>query len=391
MIKYKRKEITVTLTQLFFALLRAYFNENYDELSNVEKPTEQTLSDLYLLASVHDLAHVIEKPLKKLGYLADSPTKAKFKKAKNTAIFRYIEQSGAYDSICALLEEEKIQYVPLKGALIRDLYPSPEQRSACDIDILIHESDMEKALSLISEKLGFERDGKCFHDVSLSRGTVHLELHYNITEDDARLDKLLSRAWDYVEENENCKQKFTNEFFVFHVIAHMCHHFLHGGCGVKSLLDLWMIRKKLSYNEEKLLLMLDECELMTFYYAMCQLSDIWFSDGENTKHTLTMQKYILSGGAYGERKNRISAQKKENGGKLAYVYRRIFIPRRHLEMLYPALKDHPMLLPLCHVRRWLRVVRKGRGSDAINELSYAALPNSQNDKEIEAMLDFLGL
>ena len=234
----------LTATELTMSLLRAQISGDLTCVSAIEKPSDEMLLQVYRLSFSHDLAHIVASSLDRLGYLSDSTVKTAFKKAQNTAIFRYIEQSDAYESICSSLDSEGIPYVPLKGAVIRDLYPSPEQRSACDIDVLVRESDMQKAENTV-KKLGFERTGKCFHDVAFTRGTVHLELHYNITEDDTRLDRLLSHAWEHVKESDTCKHNFTNEFFTFHLVAHSCYHFLHGGCGIKPLLDLWILRNKL--------------------------------------------------------------------------------------------------------------------------------------------------
>ena len=52
-------------------------------------------------------------------------------------------------------------------------------RISCDIDILVHENDLERATNHLINNLGYSYDGKGAHDVSLFLDKrVHLELHY---------------------------------------------------------------------------------------------------------------------------------------------------------------------------------------------------------------------
>ena len=214
---------------LMLSLIRAQVIGDLSVITD-NNPTEDVLADIYSLSNMHDISHMVCASLEKAKIPMSEELKAAYTKTFQRAIFRYANQANVYDEIYKLFETEKIPYLPLKGSVIRVLYPSPELRAACDIDILVHEEDLDRAQALLIEKLGFERTGKCFHDVSLYLGSVHLELHYNIKEDGPRLDSLLSRVWEFVSPCENSYRcKMTDEFFAFHIVAHTCYHFLHGG------------------------------------------------------------------------------------------------------------------------------------------------------------------
>ena len=66
------------------------------------------------------------------------------------------------------------------------------------------------------------------------------------------------------------------------------------------------------------------------------------------------------------------------------------MPRKNLEVLYPKLKKHKILLPFCQVKRWFKVFDRQkynkikRITDARNSV------NSKDSEKIRDMLDFLG-
>ncbi len=376
---------------LMMSLIRAQIVGDLSVITD-KKPTEKTLADIYRLSNMHDISHMVGASLEKAKIPMSEELKAAYTKTFQRAIFRYANQTNVYEEICKLFETEKIPYLPLKGSVIRDLYPSPEFRAACDIDILVHEEDLERAQSLLVEKLGFEWDGKCYHNASLFLGSVHFELHYNITECDPRLDPMLLRVWEFASPCENSyRYKMTDEFFAFHIVAHTCHHFLRGGCGIKPFMDLWILRNKTDFNEQGVVELCRECGIETFFFAICALSDVWFSGKKHTEDTEMLEKYILMGGTYGVSANRIVVGKNKKGGKIRYLINRIFIPREGLQRLFPILKKYPILLPLCHVNRWVRVIKHGRGKIALNEIAYTVSIPKDKDAEIKEMLDKLKL
>ena len=122
--------------------------------------------------------------------------------------------------IIKLLEENKVDYLPLKGSIIQAYYPEPWMRTSCDIDILVKEEDLARAVDTLKEKLAYTSDDRRnYHDISLySPNGVHLELHFSIQENMESIDDLLSRVWDYavLVEGREYQYQQTNEYFLFH-------------------------------------------------------------------------------------------------------------------------------------------------------------------------------
>ena len=222
-----------------FALLRcAVFGENLSEHDKNEAVEKSQL--LYAMARHHDLAHLLDYAYKTNGISANNEETAfKFIKQQAMAVLRYENINLALGNISSLFEEEHIPFIPLKGAVIREMYPEPWMRTSCDIDVLVQEKDLDRAEKAIVEKLGFVSKGeRNYHDISLYLDDVHLELHFNIKENMENIDPLLSKVWEYAAPKKEGSYEYalTNEFFLFQHVAHMSYHVIHGGMGIKGFM-----------------------------------------------------------------------------------------------------------------------------------------------------------
>ena len=94
------------------------------------------------LADAHDLSHLLGQALSDLGLLGEDETSQKFRSRALQAVYRYGKQKREFERICAVLEEEKIPYIPMKGAVIRKRYPEGWMRSSCDIDVFVKKNDV---------------------------------------------------------------------------------------------------------------------------------------------------------------------------------------------------------------------------------------------------------
>ena len=377
-----------------FALLKsAVLGKELDELSKQDASEKADL--LYEMARHHDLAHLVDYAYKTNGIsIPDETVAFKFLKQQAMSVMRYETLNVELERICDLLENEKIPFVPLKGAVIRNLYPQGWMRTSCDIDILVHEENLGRVEKALCEKLGYTSRGeRAYHDISLYSDTgVHLELHFNIKENMNNIDRLLEKVWDYASPKKDGGYEYvlTNEFLMFQHIAHMSFHVVFGGCGIKAYMDLVLLRQKVSFDEKVLFKMLEGWGIKTFYDVSVRLSKAWFEDGEHDETTLLLQKYLLGGGTYGTVKNYIAVAS-SRGGKFSYLLKRVFMPYDLLCTKYPNLKDKPYLLPYYQVRRWLRIVISGRIKDTSKEFSAGSDITDENARDVKKLFDSIGL
>lgn len=336
--------------------------------------SEEELKELYKLSKKHDLAHIVGNALIKSGVLTEGRVKAAFEKEIFTAVYRYEKLNYELGEIRRALGEAKIPFIPLKGAVIRKYYPEPWERTSCDIDVLVKEEDLDRAISALVNALGYtcERREKGSHDMQLySQSGMHLELHYSLIEDHVigEADKLLRNVWDYTECIDGTSEiVLTDEMYYYYHIAHMAKHFVYGGCGVRPFLDVWILKHKLLYSESGRNELLKKGGLDTFAKYSELLSEIWFGDETHTETTKELEYFILNGGVYGTLENRVSVQQNKEGGKIKYIFSRIWLPYDVLRFQYPALNKRKFLLPFYEMCRWFKLIFKGRAKRGVSEL-----------------------
>lgn len=367
---------------LIFVGNEIFGNEITNETKNLI--TEEFLKDLFKLSKQHDLAHLVGNALDKNGLLPDnSDAKSRFLKERNMAIFRYEQIQYEIDQICDVLEQAKIQFIPLKGSVMRQYYPEPWMRTSCDIDVLVHEEDLQKAIDFLKSELNYRYESTGNHDAHLfSESGVHLELHYKLEPNDEQWNVVLEKIWDNLVEKNAGRCVLTQEMFYFYHVAHMVVHFKVGGCGVRPFLDLYLLKKHTTYNKTKLDEMLEQGGLIAFNNAVCALSDYWFADGEESPIVLELNDFILNAGMYGDMKNRVSIEKAKKKSKFKILWSRIFLPYSQLKYQYPTLQKCSILYPFYTIKRWFKLLKKENRKRATKELR----ETTQGDKEKQARI-----
>lgn len=356
---------------------------------------DKTLNSLLSISKAHDITQILFPALDevqefKSGYIGAE----KFKQIFYISLYRYEKQNYELKLLSKTLEEEQISFILLKGSVIRQYYPNPWMRTSCDIDILIKKIDLEKAKDIIIRDLKYSLMGNSTHDVSLlSPSGVCLELHFELKEPNFRDSPLLTDVWNSTEITQISEFEYgmSNELFLFYHIYHMAKHFIHGGCGIKALIDLWVIKNKIGYDEYKARKLLRDNELLDFYIKSVYLTKVWFEGLEHDDISLQMEKYIIRGGVYGTSENRITVQQQKKGGKFKYALSRIFIPYNELKFYYPILQKHKWLTPFMEIRRWFKLAFCGGAKRSINELKYNSSITQDKAAETKQFLKDIGL
>ena len=285
-------------------------------------------------------------------------------------IISYQEQMDQeLHSTCELLEKAELAYLPLKGAVIRRLYPEPWLRTSGDIDILNRDAD-GAAKYLV--KHGYQYKMKGSHDISvISPQGVLVELHFQLIDTDAKVNSILEQVWDYAKLREgNQHYEMAPELFYFYHIAHMAKHMIHGGCGIRFFADIWLMRHKISLDEDLLNQLLRRGGLLTFAKQAEHLSRVWFEDCRPTPLDLELEHFILNSGVFGSRSNKVKLARSHWESSLKFFFLRLFLPYGQMILHYPVLKKHPLLLPVFWVRRWAGVIlKRGKLRKVIHEVS----------------------
>lgn len=300
------------------------------------------------------------------------------------------QQSHVLAQASAALSAAGIKHVPLKGAVLRPMYPAEWMRNSCDVDILVHENDLEQAEAAL-RGLGYEKDedSKSAHDVIFHAGKVHLELHYTLIESYRfpEVSAVLETVWERLLPIDGCRYAMTDEMFYFYHVAHMLKHFENGGCGIRSFTDIWVLNHLTEFDRERRYALLREGGIETFALRSEELAEAWFTDF-SLPHLDALESFVISGGAYGNTENSVAVKKSRKGGKLKYLFSRLFVPYSQLRKYYPVLNKHPYLLPVFEVVRWFSALK--RGKTYARELS-ATMTGLGEDDSTRSLLSELGI
>lgn len=267
-------------------------------------------------------------------------------------------------------EEKGIEYMPLKGTILKQMYPSHEMRAMCDGDVLIH-AEQRQLLQSIMEQLGYTPLSESDHEWNWAGPELKVELHKRlVSSDDKDYYSYFGEGWQFAKTRQGCRWAMSKEdAFVFE-FAHFARHYCTNGVNVRHILDLW-IHMRSSENLDKQYIRdnLAKMELEVFYDNIMTLIKAWFYDGPWDERTEFISDYIFSGGVTKAISDRARlTQNTGRAGKSTLFVKRMFPSKQHIIWSYPRLEKWP--LPLAWVARWwlLLTVRRKQREDRQQEM-----------------------
>ncbi len=383
--------------EMLFALLRSGIRGAQMAGTEWETFAPDMLSQLCSIACKHDIAPILGAGLDANGLkLPGNAHYERIMQETMKAAFRQERMERAFQQICAVLEENAIAYIPLKGAVIRNFYPEPWMRTSCDIDILVRREALEPAIAGLVVQLGCNEAERAAHDVSLHTPSgQHIELHFDLVEEGRAkaANAVLADIWHHAQTKTGWKYQYEmpDAWFYFYHIAHMVKHFEVGGCGIRPLIDLWILDHLDNVDCAGREALLERGGLLQFAKLARHLSECWLENAEPDEITKKMQRFILSGGVYGSAENRVALQQTRQGGKAGYLLSRVLAPYDKLRRYYPILEKYPWLMPAMQVRRWGMLLRPEVAGMAKRELSANKAMESAAAADMNQFLEELGL
>lgn len=383
---------------MLLVLLRSLLRKEPVSQEDLAQFSPEMLIKVCKLAAAHDLLHLPGAAFRQSGVSLPEKLSKVLEERELLAVLRHERLDRQLNAIRDLFEKEGIPFLPLKGAVIRPLYPEGWMRTSCDIDILVPKEQLDQAQHLLEEKLEYR--AKCargHHEVSLySPGGVHLELHFSILKNMEPTDTVLRRVWEYAHPVApgRMEHKLEGAFFLFHIICHTMHHFVTGGCGIRPLMDWHLLGEGIEVDGAVFQGLLAECGMEKFTETISLLTEKWFGEKilteEESALLAPVERYILRGGLYGTTEQR-SAMNRAKKGRIRHILSRIFWPFRALKEQYPVLEKHPWLYPVCQVRRWIKMLRRGRLKRSLQEAKDTSAVSKEESAEMKELLQSVGL
>ena len=270
------------------------------------------------------------------------------------------------------LEQEKIWYMPLKGTIIKELYPSIGMRQMSDFDILFDKEYAESVRDILLD-LGFscKHFGKGNHDVYFKQPVSNFEMHTGLfgQSNKPEIYQYYKNVKDCLikDEDNNFGYHFRNEDLYIYLTAHEYKHFSGRGTGLRSLLDIYVFWQKLGsqLDEEYISSEMKKLGISDFEQQNRSLALHLFGGSELTEQDCKMLEYVIFSGTYGTFQNSIENRVKKNGGgekgKRAYIRNKLFMPLESVKKYYPFYYKHKALLPVLFFYRIGKAVTVKQG------------------------------
>ena len=323
---------------------------------------------LYKFSKAHSIVNTVCYALEKLNMLPEEYA-ALFCRELKIGRAREATQELELEEISAQLEGRGIKYMPLKGSVMKHLYPRPDLRSMCDLDIQ-YDKSRKNELDEIMLPMGYE-----VAEVSGTDGVniayrkkpfMYIEFHGVLMDTDIPLyNSYFGTDFERTVPESGCRVKYTDEDFFVFMAAHLAKHYFLGGTGLRSLADIWLfLRKKPGLDTDYIFEELKKIRLDEFIKIIIGVNGVLFDGKAPDETQKTVINYILGSGTYGTMENR-SADNIKDSSKLKYLLARLFPDRKFMAINYPAVDKCVLLLPLFWVIRLVSTfVKKGyKGSD----------------------------
>lgn len=258
--------------------------------------------------------------------------------------------------IYAMLTREKIRFLPMKGNGIRSLYPAPEMRISCDVDVYYDKRARARMDGLFAE-LGYEKTEADPNHTAYKKGMVSIEMHHNLLTDFDRIDRYYQNVWErLIPDGEFAFRMRDEDFYIYHLV-HTMKHFVSGGTGIRSVLDTFVyLHKKTDMDMTYLRAELGKLALWDFHLTLSELAEVWFGGKPMPNDLLPVADYVLDSGTYGRTLHTVTNLSARSGGRLGFYIRRAFPPYHYMAEKYPSLRRFPLALPFYWIGRIFRAV-----------------------------------
>ena len=337
------------------------------------------LDAVFAEATRHNVEAMVAHALERVGKATPAMSDAKIKSIRRVMLF-----DRARSEIFVALEQAGIKYMPLKGVILKDLYPYVGLRQMTDNDILFS-PDRRGDVKRIMTGLGYRVEEYCRsnQDVYMKEPVYNFEMHVALYGSGTHkryadyFENILDRA-EVMEGTEWGRRLSTVDFYL-HLKSHEHKHYAGGGTGLRSLCDTYVFTEKKGeeLEGEALRAGLSALGLTEFDRATRELSKGIFSPenraalaatvtgGEDylTAEQRAMLDYYATSGTYGVLDNFVehdfvtySGGRVTLGKKIGYVMRRIFPPVEFYKEAAPLVYRHRILIPGYCLIRFLRAV-----------------------------------
>ncbi len=338
-----------------------------DQMTPVEPLSEAALGDLYRFSTFHSITALVSEGLERLGY--DKAQISAFCSAKDKAVRKNLMLDTERTRLFDYLEENGIWYMPLKGVVLKDMYPKMGLRQMSDNDILFDIAHRKTVRKWFTAH-GYETKlyGRATHDSYRKEPVYYYEMHVALFRE--QYNAVWHAYYNTVrerlvkDEDKNYGYHFTVEDFYIYFLCHAFKHFSGNGIGLRFLFDMYvyLYAKQAEMDVTYIDKTLQMLGLVDFERDCRELVSCIFCDAgtfcfeQLTQAQQDLLTCFLNSGTYGTFQARAEKEIRKSG-KFKYLLKMMF-PGTDVLMQhnYPRIFRYKILLPVAWFYRAVKVV-----------------------------------
>lgn len=384
------------MTQQYTGILTLIKSALTDEPLKV--PEDFSLEDAMPMINSQHLAPMVCEGAVNCG-LMESPVFMELLQRSCAHVRISEKQAATFRAVCRIFDLNGIDYMPLKGCLLKRQYPKHEFRPMSDADILVRCEQYDKIRSVLASR-GFLEQVESDHEYVWHSDALHLELHKRLIPSyNEDYHAYFGNGWQLAKPGKGHCYEMSPEDEYIYLFVHMAKHYRNGGIGCRHLVDLWVHDRACPDKDQQYLRReLGKLQLLDFYDNICRTLEVWFGNREPDEVTELITHFVFDNGNWGITENYYLADAVKNRkiagsarkGRIRSFMLMVFPTLPDMEMRYKALKKSPWLLPVFWVVRWWELVFI-RNKDV--RAKYAGLQEVTEEKvdEYQENLNTVGL
>ena len=276
-------------------------------------------------------------------------------------------QMSEYHKLVEYLCGNRVKIIPLKGSVMKELYPSPFFRAMADVDLL-YEGVTAKKLSGLMEALGYSTENleKGVHDTFHKKPCMNIELHRHLMADTSPYKPIFDHLFERAVPDERITNLYhlTPEDLYLHEIAHAAKHFMGCEAHIRHVGDIYVLNQKYAseWNMDYIKAQLDSVGLLKFEEKIRTLAYAFFGEEPAEVSELDMELFFPQNRNLPDK---TGWQYMDKGGKsrVMFFLSRTFLPYSSMCGMYPVLKKWSVLLPFAWLHRIGDVLLNRRQND----------------------------
>lgn len=309
-------------------------------------PKDCDWARLYDAARFHSLEGMIWPTVQAAVTDHDPALAAVWQRRTDQLLLQTLTQWEALQTLTQQLGQAGIPLVQLKGLVLRDLYPQPTMRQLSDLDLLIHPEQAQAAAALLTEqgyRLEEDAEQTPYHRGYVRPPYLQVELHTDLLDPQAAYYPAVCDPWGHLAPSGD---RLDALYTYLYCVIHAAKHYYYKGTGIRTVLDLYLLRRYCPPEEAPVQAALRAIHLEAFHRDLSTLGECWFGDGQPLPAELeSMARVVWAAGTHGSPYAHAAGAVAPQRGTVSFVLHRAFPDFATMQATYPVLSRYPVLLP----------------------------------------------